>query len=144
MAQFPQTVKIELFDSSLMKFPVSSATTPRNLIALVCRKVKVLQLEYFGLSYSRSGNEDPPSVSDSQLGPDGLEDRVFLLDDIPIHSQIDRLPNDRVWMSLKYGYDNAHKDFEDQNSIVLVYREMRERFLNARWEGGYLGRDKIV
>ena len=64
------------------------------------------------------------------------------MDDVPVLEQVARVPNNRLWMSLKHPYDNAFKDF-DPSVVPLIYRELKDRFVLGPSEVN-LSKDQIV
>jgi hypothetical protein len=59
-----------------------------------------------------------------------MVDRVFLVDDLPLHEQILINSKTKVYMSLKYNFAEADLEAEVPKTMTLIYHELAGRFKN--------------
>ena len=50
---------------------------------------------------------------------------MFLLDDVPICEQANIPTRTKLWIAMKYAFEDAKKDLSDEKAISILYQEVK-------------------
>lgn len=136
------------------------------MLSSVARKVGISQIGFFGLQCVKSilvqyefGGPPVPtgsktsvsSSTSSQYDGEGttlrvimlnLVEKVFLLDEVPILDQVIFIQKAKLYVAMKYSFEDPRKELEDQTTLNFLYQEFAKRFRMVNCES--VSRDVLL